>query len=73
MKNLELENLEKEFENKTKDHYKPSNKWVPYEKFIKQNKTKSKVSELDTTTKQLNKDLIKEQNIARTKKITKRN
>jgi len=63
MKNLELENLEKEFEKKLKNHNKPSkNDWIPYKQFIKQNKNNVKSSsKLDKTTKDLYKDLEKQQ------------
>ena len=43
MKNFEIEKLEKEFEEKIASHNKPTKSdWIPYEKFIKQNKTNVK-------------------------------
>ena len=63
MNNLEIEKLEREFEKKLEGQNKPNkNDWIPYKQFIKQNKNNVKSSsKLDDTTKQLYKDLEKQQ------------
>ena len=66
IKNFEIDELERELEEKLKDHNKPKNKntWIPYEKFIKDAKKKKPVEQpkfIDKYTKQLYKDLEKQQ------------
>ena len=63
MNKLELQKLEQEFEKKLEGQNKPNkNDWIPYKQFIKQNKNNVKSSsKLDDTTKQLYKDLEKQQ------------
>jgi hypothetical protein len=66
IKKFEIDELERELEEKLKDHNKPTNKntWVPYEKFIKDVKKKKPVEQpkfIDKYTKQLYKDLEKQQ------------
>ena len=62
MKLTKIQKLEKELEEKLKDHNKPiqNNTWVPYEKFvnnIKENKKKNKPKQTDDTIRQMNLDL----------------
>ena len=62
MKLTKIQKLEKELEEKLKDHNKPiqNNAWVPYEKFIndiKENKKKNKPKQTDDTIRQMNLDL----------------
>ena len=63
-KDLELEELERELEQKLIGHIKPiqNNNWKPYKQFISELKTKTKPTKTqDETIKQLEKDLVKEQ------------
>ena len=64
---IELQELEKEFEDKLKDHYipKPNKNWIPEKEFIKQQLEKKKYRALKNidikTLIEFEKDLIKEQ------------
>ena len=59
---IELEDLERELEQKLIGHIKPiqNSSWKPYKTFINNLKTKSTIAK-DETIKQLEKDLVKEQ------------
>jgi len=58
---LELEQLEKEFENKLKGTNVPKSNYVPYKSFIKKLESKTKNIVDDKVIKELEKDLIREQ------------